>query len=137
MSNSRRLRRAAATAQTIRQHAEARSTGKLNAYRCPACYGYTVTIDVHEGVTPSFLACRAPQGEDAGTGQPIVCPGRAESMWYSDPSLWPDFHGKPIPEWEWHMPLGNAADKVRHTDPETWDHVRRGGLLLRRRGEQP
>jgi hypothetical protein len=97
-----------------------------------------VTIDVHAGTTPMFLGCRAPAGEDARTGLPLQpCAGKAESMGYTDPAGWPGFKGKPIPEWEWYMPLGKHADKIRRTDPATFDHIRRGGLLLRRRNEEP
>jgi hypothetical protein len=118
------MQRAAATAEIATAAAE----GRINGYLCGVCGRYTVTIDRHEGVTPSTLTCRA-----GGVGDD-QCLGRAYSMFYVPPSEWPAGAGRaprPTPTWEWYMPVGKEAERIRRNDPETWDHVRRGGLLLR------
>lgn len=88
--------------------------GRKNIYRCPDCGGETITIDVDDGTTPMFLACRA-------SGDIGQCRGRAVSSMYEvDPDV--------EPKWEWYRPsLTNAWRK----GPEVLDHVERGGLLLR------
>lgn len=92
--------------------------GRENAYRCRDCGGLTVTIDVDDGVTPMFLACRA-------SGREGDCPGTAGSMMYPQG---PRPAHIPEPAWEWFRPR-----TVQGLDAETRDHVQRGGLLLRRR----
>lgn len=57
--------------------------GQKNLYLCDDCQGYTVTIDVDEGHTPKYIACRA-------SGSAADCRGRAVSLDYpSEP--WPEF----------------------------------------------
>lgn len=86
--------------------------GKLNVYRCPACNANTITIDRDEGVTPMFLACRAT----------IDCDGRAvSSMYQVDQSL--------VATYEWYRPTMKNA---RRQGPDVLDHVKRGGLMLRK-----
>lgn len=131
VSNGRRLQRSVRRGQAAGDVSRAAAEGRINGYLCGVCNRYTVTVDVHDGVTPMFLTCRA-------SGDSEECLGRATSMMYADPATWPN-HGQPRapqPEWEWYKPVGVEADRIRHGDPQTWDHVRRGGLLLRphRRG---
>lgn len=88
-------------------------TGKKNAYECdesrhggPGCGAWIVTIDVHPGVTPFILKCEA-------------CGGMAHSKMYRvAPSL--------IPTHEWYRP-----DKLDGVDPIYFDHLSKGGLILR------
>lgn len=88
--------------------------GRKNIYHCPACGGETVTIDVDEGITPMFLACRA-------AGDVGQCKGRAVSAMYQvDPDI--------KPAWEWFRP---SLKNARRKGPDVLDHVQHGGLLLR------
>lgn len=92
--------------------------GDVNAYECDDCGRYTVVVHVDQGVTPMFLACRATVG----------CTGRAHSTGYQlDPSQLPG------PEWEWYRPTGF---ELRALSFPAQDHVRQGGLILRKRGPQ-
>lgn len=93
--------------------------GRENAYLCDVCGGYTTTIDVDDGVTPMLLACRA-------SGEEGKCTGMARSLGYpSGPR--PD--AIPSPAWEWYKP-GDL--ELMQIDQELFEHVRKGGLLLRK-----
>lgn len=82
--------------------------GRINQYRCHACGGTITTIDREHGVTPMFLNCRVLTG----------CRGRMVSAMYRvDQAL--------IPDHEWYKPTGKVAHHLE-------DHVRSGGLLLRK-----
>lgn len=103
---------------------------RKNAYYCDQCKGYVVTLDVDDGVTPMFLACRV-KGDP--TDPANACKGTSRSMMYPD-EPWPekDGWGQPIPTepgWEWYAP---DADEVAKLDENTAEHVSKGGLLLRR-----
>lgn len=103
---------------------------RKNAYWCPDCHGYVVTIDLDEGVTPMFLACRV-KGEPGSPEND--CKGRMHSMMYPD-EPWPevDGHLTPIPTeptWEWYKPTLKWA---RRKGPDVFEHVRKGGLMLRK-----
>lgn len=100
---------------------------RKNAYWCEACHGYVVTIDVDEGVTPMFLACRV-KGDPSDPGND--CKGMSQSMMYPK-EPWPetDGYGNPIPTeptWEWFKP----ADPSK-LPPGMREHVEKGGLDLR------
>lgn len=120
VSNSRPFRRQRRRRIAAHQVATAAAAGRLNYYTCDVCHGHTVTIDVHEGTTPMFLACRAPGKK---------CLGRATSAMYP-PQPWPVGAPRPKPAWDWYRPSGAEAEAMH---AEVWDHVRRGGLLLRKR----
>lgn len=103
--------------------------GEKNAYWCERCRGYVVTVDVDEGVTPMFLACRV-KGEPRAPGND--CTGTMRSMMYPD-EPWPteDGHGTPIPTepaYEWFRPTLQWA---RRQGADTLLHVKNGGLILR------
>ncbi len=83
--------------------------GSINVYECQACGESIVTIDKAEGVTPMFLACRANP----------TCGGRSVSKMYRVPQDLEPTH-------EWYRP----SLALRLTASE-WDHVSRGGLLIR------
>ena len=110
------------------------STSRKNAYWCDSCHGYIVTIDRDEGVTPMFLACRV-KGEP--TDPRNDCEGMSRSMMYpAEP--WPetDGYGHAIPTeptWEWYAP---GADEANALDRGTFEHVQKGGLLLRKIGRK-
>ncbi|MBC9005161.1 hypothetical protein [Micromonospora aurantiaca (nom. illeg.)] len=132
MSNSRALRRRMARfQQALTDHRANRLDtrpagvtalykGRLNAYRCPACQSCTVTIDVDAGVTPSTLACRATDS----------CEGTAFSLGYPIPEAWPA-GVTTQPAWEWYRPGERQLSRLRRRDPEAYEHVVKGGLLLR------
>lgn len=107
---------------------------RKNAYYCEACGGYIVTVDRDEGVTPMFLACRV-KGEP--TDPRNDCKGTSQSMMYpAEP--WPetDDYGHQIPTaptWEWYTP---GADEANVLNRETFEHIQKGGLLLRRIGHK-
>jgi hypothetical protein len=111
------------------------STGRKNAYYCWDCQGYVVTIDRDEGVTPMFLACRV-KGEP--TDPANDCKGRSTSMMYPDePWSEKDGYGNPIPTeptWEWYSPDAAERKRLKRKDPGTFEHVQKGGLLLRKIG---
>ena len=123
MSNSRAMRRRMARAARLDTRpagVAALHQGRLNAYRCPACRRCTITIDLDAGVTPSTLTCRATDG----------CEGTGFSLFYPLPEAWPD--GIPTtPGWEWYRPGERQLARLRRRDPEAYEHVVKGGLLLR------
>lgn len=87
---------------------------RINVYTCPNGH-QTVTIDLVEGTTPMILRCR--QRADDGKHN---CTDFAESAWYRcDQSL--------TPEYEWYKP-----DSLKGLSSEERDHVKLGGLLLRK-----
>ena len=114
---------------------------RVNIWACSTCKLPTVAIDIHAGVTPMALVCRARLADFGADGTPVVdeddlCGGRAMSTMYvlPDPDSTPDWVARLLadPPWEWYCPT-DLAD-LRSLDGETVDHVKRGGLLLRREG---
>lgn len=95
--------------------------GRENVYTCKRCGGFTVTIDVDDGVTPMFIECRSPP---PGTED---CKGMAASAMYPVGPRPPNI---PPPAWEWYSPSPNERATLSWGDA---DHVERGGLLLRAR----
>ena len=90
---------------------------RINVYVCRKCGGNTVTIDIHEGVTPFLLRCRA-------TGREGDCDGMAQSSFYR-----PEMeHASPA--WEWFKPVGSEYRKLNR---DMREHVDKGGLDIRRR----
>ena len=97
---------------------------RINVYTCQKCGGYTVTIDIHEGVTPFMLRCRA-------SGREGDCHGMAQSSFYPSgekPSWKPSW--VPDPAWEWFKPVGAEYRKLNRAMRE---HVNKGGLDIRPR----
>lgn len=85
---------------------------RLNRYVCRACGGSVVTVDRAEGVTPFYLDCYATEG----------CGGPMMSSFYR-------VDGTPLPVLEFYSP--DKAERKR-LDVPTREHVRLGGLLVRR-----
>lgn len=82
------------------------NSGKKNAYECPACHAYIVTIDRHPGVTPFMTKC----GE---------CGDLAQSKMYRVAEhLYPTH--------EWYRP-----ERLEDVPPGSEYHISRGGLVLR------
>lgn len=110
--------RAAAEAFNGESGSGFKNTGKLNAYECDGesfkgtkgCGSYIVTIDRHPGVTPFMLKCGN-------------CGGFAHSKMYRvQPGL--------TPTHEWYRP-----DTIKDVPKSAYDHVAKGGLVLRPIGE--
>lgn len=91
--------------------------GAYNAYRCDLLEHYTVVVHADKGVTPMFLSCQYPDCEGTGT-----------SIGYPEGSV-PD-KLKAACQHEWYRPSWAEFNKMT---PEMQDHIRRGGLELRRR----
>lgn len=107
--------------------------GEKNAYYCGTCRGYIVTVNLDDGTTPFMLACRV-AGEPSDALN--LCDGRMKSMFYPA-APWPERDGfgtliPTEPTHEWYAPKGAELKRIRRSDPQTAEHVRRGGLLLRR-----
>jgi len=92
----------------------------INAWCCEKCGGLTVCKDIHEGVTPMFLGCRA-------AGSLEECDGMAVSSGY--PSTPPPPHILKKLAWEWYRPSQTEFDKM---DEAGKDHVLHGGLNIRK-----
>lgn len=91
---------------------------KINTYTCPKGH-VTVTIDIVEGVTPMMLRCK--QKDQDGKHN---CTEMAKSAWYNcDQKL--------TPEYEWYKP-----DSLKGLNSSEREHVKLGGLLLRKRMAQ-
>lgn len=115
-----------------------RSWGRKNLYVCEKCHEAIATVDVDEGTTPAFLACRATDD----------CDGTMQSQWYP-PEPWADpfpamlaiIKGPgeiekvevsvtvPVVSFEWFRPSPKSS--IARSDPAVLAHVRAGGLLLR------
>ena len=89
--------------------------GKENFYYDRACRFGIVTVDLHAGVTPMYLACRNPK----------KCSGIMNSMGYPAPQSKPAWLGEPTHGW--YRP--DFIDDEAET--EEADHLMDGGLLLR------
>jgi len=100
--------------------------GKTNVYVCPVCRKSTITIDSAAGTTPFMMDCRA-------SGKRGDCPGLARSCMYN-PRMFPlEFtpDSMPSPAWEWYRPGKSVVAALSVAEQ---DHVRAGGLLLRKHG---
>lgn len=74
----------------------------------------TITIDRDEGTTPFMIGCRHP---------------RCDKTAYS--SFYPDHAQLLHPTHQWYAPARRELKKLRKTDPATYDHCTKGGLILR------
>lgn len=96
--------------------------GRENVYVCEQCGGFTVTVDIDDGVTPFMLGCRA-------LGEEGLCEGLAYSELYPPGPRPPHI---PAPAWEWYKP---TAQELKASTPGMQAHAAQGGLFLRKRGE--
>ncbi|OYX62712.1 MAG: hypothetical protein B7Y88_13745 [Sphingomonadales bacterium 32-64-17] len=84
-------------------------TQRKNAYECEECGSWICTIDREQGVTPFMVGCGS-------------CGAMAKSKFYRVSELLAETH-------EWYRP-----ETLEGLSDWSADHVRRGGLLLRRIG---
>lgn len=92
--------------------------GAINIYTCPSCGWRAITRNRDDGTTPFMIAC---EGKDC-EADPRV--GGCTSAFYRvDQTLEPTH--------EWYRPL-SAGERKAMKDPALRDHVRMGGLLLRK-----
>jgi hypothetical protein len=82
---------------------------RTNIYTCDKCRGEVVTKDIDPGVTPFMISCRFKQG----------CKGTMTSNFYQCSQNLPY-------SFEFYRP-----ETIDSFDPETIEHLRKGGLLLR------
>jgi hypothetical protein len=94
---------------------------KYNGYECEICGSTYVTVDLHEGVTPSSAPCLSTRG----------CQGRAYSLGYPKGAP-PARLGKPLIEWYRPTP-----EQFKTLQPAVQQHVRRGGLVRRAGKDAP
>lgn len=96
--------------------------GHVNAWQCDACGAILSAIHLAHGVTPMFLACRE--------GRP-GCQGTMRSAGYPTGQIPAGILAKL--SWEWYGLSRTQAKALRRSgDVGTFDHVSRGGLLLRK-----
>lgn len=88
---------------------------KKNAYTCTICKTRIVTEDVVDGVTPFMLGCRADK----------QCRGSMQSHFYQ-------IDQNEVATYEWYRPSLRSAAKQGQ---EMYEHVKRGGLDMRKKGE--
>lgn len=86
---------------------------RINAYVCEKCGRSTVTVNACDGTTPFLIECRVNN---------VGCGGLAQSSMYRNSQ-------ELRPDWEWYRPGELALSKM---DPAIQDHVRAGGLVLRK-----
>lgn len=99
---------------------------RQNVYTCTECGGRVVTVDRDDGTTPASMACRVNGKPDRDR-----CPGMMWSSFYQVPPDAPD------PTWEWFAPTEEELEAyLEDVDSRahrgTREHVRMGGLLIRR-----
>lgn len=97
---------------------------RRNAYFCKKCRKVTITVDIDEGVTPAFIKCPHCKKDMAGSFMYQI-PG---CMYFEYvPNIGMQLL---IADYEWYKPKDNEI--VLLSDAEK-DHVKNGGLLMRRR----
>lgn len=94
------------------------SKGRVNGYGCQnrQCRHVMVTVDVDDGVTPFMVGCPK-------------CGASAHSFFYPT-------QGCPPAETATHEWYAPDEEERRELNAAELDHVERGGLLLRRKGEK-
>ena len=114
---------------------------EVNIWACSDCGFPTIARHVHAGVTPMMLACRALADEFDSEGFPLTdgsplptCGGMAVSLGYVLPPAdkVPTLIAEQLerPPWEWYRP--DTLAELRSLSPEAAEHVRKGGLVLRK-----
>ena len=100
----------------------AEAAGRVNVYVFP--YGHrTVTRNMAEGVTPFMIGCPPCKAAGALRNEPGFRYPMAESSFYRVDQTLDHSH-------EWYRP-----ESIVGLDPDTAEHVRNGGLLLREKGK--
>jgi ribosomal protein L40E len=93
--------------------------GLINVYVCQTCGSQIVTINREEGTTPFMIRCEATTG-----WRQTRCQGNCFSSFYR-------VDQKTAPTHEWYRPT-TTGERKKLADPAVAEHVRLGGLLLRR-----
>jgi len=91
----------------------------INGWYCSTCGQVTVVVHVDAGVTPMFLACRATPG----------CAGVGQSLGY--PPIIPSNEVLDTVAHEWAVPSRTQMKAWKRAGDPMYDHVARGGLVLR------
>lgn len=91
----------------------------INGWYCSNCGQVTVVVHVDAGVTPMFLACRATPG----------CAGVGQSLGY--PHDTPSNEVLATVAHEWAVPSRSQMKAWKRAGDPMYDHVARGGLVLR------
>jgi hypothetical protein len=92
---------------------------RVNVYTCADCGTETVTIDIHEGVTPFMLHRPWAQHVEG-------CDGHAYSSFYQPRPG----HGPPTIEW-----YRASEDEAHRAGPAMYQHHAQGGLFIRRQAD--
>lgn len=87
--------------------------GKKNRYVCRDCGFAFITVDRDEGTTPFLTHCR----------HNSLCTGWAQSQFYS-------IDQTEEATYEWYIP--NEEEMLYIVNPNVLEHIKMGGLLLRR-----
>lgn len=98
---------------------------RRNAYFCSSCRRVTITVEVDAGVTPMFISCPH-------------CSTQAASFMYELPGCMRfTFVSGTIAEvpadFEWYKP---DKAELKKLPKSTRDHVKAGGLLMRKRTDK-
>ena len=93
----------------------------FNHYRRERCNNFTISKDLHAGVTPFLVRCHAT----------AHCSGMAQSTMYRGPQT-----PEQAPHITWYAPSPEELDAyLKDLDPmrreQVLDHVNQGGLLMR------
>lgn len=91
--------------------------GHLAVYRCGSCRTDMYTENYNGGDTPLVTKCKTPR-----------CSGFAVKM--EGAELPEDVR----PQWEWYVASRKDARRARRAFPTLFSHIKRGGLVLRRKG---
>lgn len=99
--------------------------GMKNMYVCEKCSEGFITVDRDEGTTPFITDCKITPG----------CKGHAKSSFYRI------FDQSVKASWEWYKPTEDELQKIIlgktfYHAQSIRDHVKHGGLLLRKINEQ-
>ena len=89
--------------------------GQKNLYRCQECLDALVTLDMVDGTTPFMLSCHVTP----------TCTGAMFSSFYQCDQRLPH-------QYEWFKP-----DRLDGYDADMLEHIRKGGLVIRRRDINP
>ncbi len=90
------------------------AAGAVNFYTCQVCGGQIITRNKDDGTTPFMIDCEASKD----------CDGFMYSGFYKI-----DQHSEAT--FEWYRPK-TAGERKKLDNPDVAEHVRQGGLLLRR-----
>lgn len=101
---------------------------RWNFWRCNACAGFFVAVDVEDGATPKKIACKSVAGADRrGHG---TCPGVLVSAEYPLPENWPETVPR-VPDAVFYRPGEYHRRQFERKFPTLHSLILRGGLVTR------